>query len=159
MPFFTCRLECCDNPDNITNGNYELIDGDTEYGARVQYTCVTGYEIVGGDEFLTCNNNTNWTGTVPTCQIMNCVTVNASINGIIVNMGHGTYTYGDSVSFSCNIGYMIAGNVSITCQADGNWSDSTPLCVNTQAMPSGMCVCTHDLCVVIIIVKVILLLK
>ena len=141
MYFFTDKLEC-NNPNGIQNGDFELIDGDREYGARVQYTCVTGYEIVSGDELLTCNEDEVWVGTVPTCQIVSCATVNAPLNVIIVNMGQVTYTYGDSVSFSCNTGYMIAGNVSITCLADGNWSASTPLCVNIpQAMSSGMHVC------------------
>ena len=143
MYLFTDKLEC-KNPDGITNGNFELIDGDKEYGARVQYTCVTGYEIISGDELLTCNKDELWVGTVPTCQIVSCVTVNAPLNGIIVNMGQDTYTYGDSVSFSCNTGYMIAGNESITCLADGNWNGSTPLCVNSsQTMSSGMCVCVY----------------
>ncbi len=142
MYFFTEIVEC-DTPEDITNGNFELIDGDREYRARVQYTCVTGYEMDSGDELLTCDEDEEWVGTVPTCQIVSCATVNAPMNGI-VNMGQVTYTYGDSVSFSCNTGYMIAGNVSITCLADGSWSASTPLCVNIlQAMSSGMHVCVH----------------
>ncbi len=127
MYFFTDKLEC-NNPNGIQNGDFELIDGDREYGARVQYTCVTGYEIVSGDELLTCNEDEVWVGTVPTCQIVSCATVNAPLNVIIVNMGQVTYTYGDSVSFSCNTGHMIVGNESITCLADGSWSDSVPTC-------------------------------
>ncbi len=148
MYFFTDKLEC-NNPNGIQNGDFELIDGDKEYGARVQYTCDTGYEIVSGDEFLTCDEDEEWVGTEPACQIVSCDAVNAPLNGIIVNMGQGTY--GDSVSFSCNTGYMIVGNESITCLANGSWSASTPLCVNIPpAMSSGMHVCT---CTMNVIVK------
>jgi hypothetical protein len=42
--------------------------------------------------------------------------------------------YLDTTVYTCDTGYMIAiGNVSltVTCQSDGNWSDSVPTCIQT----------------------------
>jgi len=32
------------------------------------------------------------------------------------------------VDFSCNRGYLLAGNKSVTCQPDGNWTEIFPEC-------------------------------
>ncbi len=54
----------------MENGNYTLIDGDVEYGARVHYSCDPGYVINVEDNFLQCNVEQNWIGTIPTCTFV-----------------------------------------------------------------------------------------
>ena len=95
-----------------------------QYGARAQYQCNTGHEIVSGDEFLTCNEEEEWIGTIPTCQIISCPILNPLINGSI----SGTYTYNSVVNFTCNIGYVLTGNAQLTCQANKSWNGSVPTC-------------------------------
>ena len=56
----------------VENGNYTLIDGDVEYGARVQYSCDPGYMINVEDNFLQCNEEQNWIGTIPICTFVEC---------------------------------------------------------------------------------------
>ena len=38
-------------------------------------------------------------------------------------------TFGQTATYSCNIGYNLVENSTRTCQAIGNWSGSAPTCV------------------------------
>ena len=51
-----------------------------------------------------------------------------------------------AVSFSCNQGYKLIGNSSLTCQADGQWSGIVPIC-------KGMCLLFLFTSVVSMVVK------
>ena len=35
---------------------------------------------------------------------------------------------GDTCSFTCNAGYELTGNDTMTCQSDGSWSGSNDVC-------------------------------
>ena len=41
----------------------------------------------------------------------------------------GTFTVGQSVTYLCDLGYRAQGLTTLTCQASGDWSASTPVCV------------------------------
>ena len=46
---------------------------------------------------------------------------------------HGTLTgdsisFGSEVSYSCDNGYILTGDADRTCQADGSWTGSDPIC-------------------------------
>ena len=56
---------------------------------------------------------------------------NASITGcgtnFVIEHGYANFntdldlTYNQSISVTCQIGYIMVGNPNIICQADGNW--------------------------------------
>ena len=114
----------CGNVPNVTNAIATLVDGDTQYGATVQYNCSIGYRPIG-NSIITCPLNGSWP-TPLTCTIVEC-----GDPGIPVN-GHSTgnnFTYGSTVTFTCDIGYELQGNKTALCQADGQWSSNIPLCL------------------------------
>ena len=39
-----------------------------------------------------------------------------------------TFKYQSTVVLECDPGYKLAGNITRTCQVDGNWSGSQPTC-------------------------------
>ena len=42
---------------------------------------------------------------------------------------HGDVTsYGATVSFTCEVGYLLTGSPNRTCQADGEWSGDIAVC-------------------------------
>ena len=41
----------------------------------------------------------------------------------------GNSTFQDSCTFSCNVGYMLTGSDTRTCQSNGSWSGNVPVCV------------------------------
>ena len=57
---------------------------------------------------------------------MDCGSLNATVNGQ-VDLTSGT-TFGQTATYSCNIGYNLVGDSTRTCQATGVWSGSTPTC-------------------------------
>ncbi len=116
----------CSALDNINEGSLEYIDGDMQYGARARYQCNTGYEIISGSVILTCNENGDWNGTIPTCQIINCPVLSEPLNGKLDETN--IYSYGSVISFSCDIGFILIGNSELTCQADKSWNGSIPTC-------------------------------
>ena len=56
---------------------------------------------------------------------MRCGTLTDPVNG---QVNTTTGTFGQTASYSCNIGYNLTGDSTRTCQADGNWSGSVPTC-------------------------------
>ena len=108
---------------NVTNAIATLVDGDTQYGATVQYNCSIGY-IPIGNSTITCPLNGSWP-THLTCTILECGHLGGPVNGYTIG---NNFTYGSTVTFSCDIGYELEGNETALCQANGQWSSNIPLC-------------------------------
>ena len=66
-----------------------------------------------------------------------CGTLNNPTNGEVSADGS---TFGSQANYSCSEGYVLNGNSTRMCQADGQWSGSEPLCEGQDC-----CVCTHHL--------------
>ena len=48
--------------------------------------------------------------------------IRSAINAGLTNSARTTYYYEDQVEITCNLGYRLNGNNTITCEADGRWS-------------------------------------
>ena len=44
----------------------------------------------------------------------------------------GIANSGDTCSYTCNNGYKLNGSATRTCQIDGSWSDSDPVCERSE---------------------------
>ncbi|KAI8485711.1 hypothetical protein Bbelb_365450 [Branchiostoma belcheri] len=97
--------------------------GSNFYPNMVQFSCSSGYNLVGNSA-LTCQADATWSGTVPTCTRKECLLLTAPTNGAMT----GSNLYQDVVTFTCNSGYSLLGNPSLTCQADATWSGAVPIC-------------------------------
>ncbi|XP_053372632.1 E-selectin-like [Mercenaria mercenaria] len=98
------------------------------------YRCNTGYRMVG-PETRTCSENMAWEPDQDTeCIIQDCGILRNPLNGN-VDQSSGT-TYGQTVTFSCSVGYQIFGAEQATCMADGSWSTTSPLCQITSMLLS-----------------------
>ncbi|XP_035691422.1 CUB and sushi domain-containing protein 1-like [Branchiostoma floridae] len=120
----TCTIVQCSAQSSPTNGG---VSGGNSYGDVATFTCNTGYHMVGTSA-LSCQADGTWTGTAPTCLIVQCPVQTAPDNGGM----SGTNNYQDVVQFTCNSGYDMTGAASTTCQADGTWSNSAPTCGAVQ---------------------------
>ena len=109
------------------------MDGNTQYGSRVIYSCFSGYLQIGGDDFLQCNGFGEWEGTLPRCEVITeCSTIDEFENGMITG---SDYSVGSTLEFACNNGFLLFGNSFITCETFGIWSDSTPICITAPEPP------------------------
>ena len=113
-------------PNDVANTNYLLdSDSDTQYGARAQYNCSTGYNATSGDGLITCQLNGQWTELSLVCELVNCGDPGVPQNGQAIG---NVFTFGSSVEFQCNTGYELTGNTSTFCHANGEWNTSLPYC-------------------------------
>ncbi|XP_064386320.1 CUB and sushi domain-containing protein 1-like isoform X2 [Halichondria panicea] len=130
-----CSPVDCGPPTNPSNGAVDKSTGTT-FMMTATYTCNTGYNIVGS-ESRTCGvNGTSgattltdgvWSPAAPTCEIVNCGSLDAPSNGT-VDTSSGT-TYLRRANYTCNPGYTLTGGEGTrTCQANGMWSSSDPAC-------------------------------
>ncbi|XP_035664407.1 sushi, nidogen and EGF-like domain-containing protein 1 [Branchiostoma floridae] len=67
---------------------------------------------------------------------VNCGNPGPITNGTVSGSG---YRYGDYVYFSCNTHYVLVGQPSARCQANGQWSASKPQCLFGNTCHSNPC--------------------
>ena len=109
------------------------MDNDTQYGARVQYNCSTGYNINGND-IISCLLNASWSSPTPSCSIVNCGNPGEPANGYT---NDNVFTYQSTVQYYCNVGYQLSGDSSIECTANGNWNNTLPNCAIINCTDPG----------------------
>uniref|UniRef100_H2Z7B2 Sushi domain-containing protein n=1 Tax=Ciona savignyi TaxID=51511 RepID=H2Z7B2_CIOSA len=121
----TCTEIKCRDPLEINHGIFNPLPS-YYIGSRVSYRCNPGYQLQG-DETIICENNGEWSSTEPTCNEITCPALTAPTNGLISNP-RPVYTYGNTVFFTCHLGYRRNGQRSIHCSNDGTWSHPVPTC-------------------------------
>ena len=57
--------------------------------------------------------------------VVDCSALTNPPNGQVSTTGT---TFGQTATYSCNMGYNLVGDTTRTCQATGNWSGSEPTC-------------------------------
>jgi hypothetical protein len=92
-------------------------------GSTAIFSCENGYRLVGNSAVI-CQLNSLWNGTTPTCEIVDCGHLTLP-NGY-VNVSSTTYK--SLVHFSCLRDYILVGNKSAVCLANGRWNTSIPIC-------------------------------
>ncbi len=128
----------------LVNADFLFIDGDTQYGDRVVYSCYSGYLQIGGDDFLQCNGFGEWEGTLPRCDLITeCSSIDELENGMITGTG---YSVGSTLEFACHDGFLLLGNSLITCQTFGIWSGSVPICIMAPPPPPAPQVNVYTTC-------------
>ena len=60
-----------------------------------------------------------------------CSTVSSPANGAVSMSQQGSTTM---ASFTCDVGYSLAGDTSITCLISGTWSSTPPTCGNDPSI-------------------------
>ncbi|XP_067041101.1 sushi, von Willebrand factor type A, EGF and pentraxin domain-containing protein 1-like [Acropora muricata] len=121
-----CLENSCGNPGTPDNG--QKIGVNYKYYDVVNFTCSTGYQLIGSAS-RKCQTNGDWDGTQPICRIISCGDPGSPINGEILG---SEFTYGKTVIYDCNPGYQLKGTRSRTCQLDGSWSGLVATCVSSS---------------------------
>ena len=69
----------------------------------------------------------DWSDELPYCNVLNCTDPGVPSNG---NHDASNFTSGSTIVFTCNDGYRLYGDASITCFR-GNWTSPLPTCNST----------------------------
>lgn len=130
---FSCVKRQCSNPGELRNGQV-IIKTDYSFGSQIEFSCLEGY-ILMGPTTSHCelqDKTVGWSNSFPECVIAQCESPPDISNGKH-NAGSGNvYTYGSSVSYSCDPSFSMLGEASISCTVvnatKGVWSPSPPTC-------------------------------
>ncbi|XP_050003608.1 C4b-binding protein alpha chain isoform X3 [Alexandromys fortis] len=130
-PLPDCVSVKCRPPPDISHGRHSGGDEDFyTYGSSITYRCHPNFSLVGSAS-ITCSvvNKTVgvWSPSPPTCEKINCPQPYV-LHGVIDSGFRATYKYKDSVRFACLKGAILRGKNTISCEADGNWHPSPPVC-------------------------------
>ncbi|CAH1270697.1 CSMD1 [Branchiostoma lanceolatum] len=131
-----CTAVQCSPPTAPENGALSS-EGATSYDYQdeVEFSCNQGYELDGAAS-VTCQADQQWSAPVPTCNPVQCGALTAPAHGTL--SAADATSYQDVVQVTCEHGYELDGASSVTCQADGTWSEPLPACQAVQcATPSA----------------------
>ncbi|XP_051920530.1 CUB and sushi domain-containing protein 3-like isoform X1 [Hippocampus zosterae] len=121
-----CTMITCGDPGIPANGL--RFGDDTTVGHNVTFMCQPGFVMSGGDHSATrtCTNNGTWSGAIPTCKVVMCVTPPSIPNSLLEG---SVWEWGTSVSYSCLSGYELSFPAVLTCTGNGTWSGDLPQCL------------------------------
>ncbi|XP_064604947.1 limulus clotting factor C-like [Liolophura sinensis] len=129
----TC-VRSCGEPPNLHNGRYE--GTNWAEGGRVRYYCNDRWTL-SGDSSLVCRDGT-WTGTAPSCALAQCN--KPVISNGIVTPDSNLYPVGNSITVTCQAGFTLQGDSSLTCLQNSAWNRPSPRCtVTTTTLPPVTC--------------------
>uniref|UniRef100_A0A8C9EZG8 Sushi domain-containing protein n=1 Tax=Pavo cristatus TaxID=9049 RepID=A0A8C9EZG8_PAVCR len=101
------------------------------YAAVVTYTCEPG-RVLAGTASIFCTSVDGgrgaWSGPPPRCGEVQCPPPPSIANGKHSSQPSDTFLPGAAVQYTCKDGYLLTGNASITCTAEGTWSQPRPRC-------------------------------
>lgn len=121
-----CKRIECGFPAEIAHGSYELINETVSYLSHVQYSCESGYEMVGRSR-LVCDIDERWNGPPPRCDVIQCEDPPQVTNARVI-LTHNVSVFGSVAEYSCLRGYEMHGAKKIACLSTGLWDLPAPTC-------------------------------
>ncbi|XP_023815635.1 CUB and sushi domain-containing protein 2 isoform X1 [Oryzias latipes] len=119
-----CSVINCGDPGVPANG--VRFGTDFSYNHTVSFQCSPGFTMdADRASTLICTKDRTWNGTKPLCKAIVCGPPPTIPNGQVVGTD---FTWGSSISYSCNQGYQLSLPTVLTCQGNGNWSGEKPQC-------------------------------
>ncbi|XP_019285664.2 C4b-binding protein alpha chain isoform X1 [Panthera pardus] len=128
-----CVKKRCKHPGELQNGQV-IVKTDILFGSRIEFVCSTGYVLVGSatSHCEIQDRGVDWSDPLPQCIIAKCDPPPAISNGKHNGGDEDLYTYGSSVTYSCDPNFSLLGKASISCtvknKKTGVWSPSPPTC-------------------------------
>jgi hypothetical protein len=119
----SCTIQSCPAPPAITVGAGQNVpSGPIQYGTGVVVVCNSGFKLSGsGQPTAVCQANLTLSANLQTCTRVPCTLPAADPNGALVPSA-GPVVYQDTVSMTCNQGYVPVDAglpTSVVCPASG----------------------------------------
>ncbi|XP_069897715.1 C4b-binding protein alpha chain-like [Dipodomys merriami] len=128
-----CVKKRCQNPGDLPNGQIE-IKTDFSFGSQIHFSCSEGYMLTGpATSFCEIQDRgVGWSDPLPVCVSVICESPPVISNGKHNGGDEDVFTYGSSVTYSCDPNFSLIGNASISCsvvnKTIGIWSPDPPTC-------------------------------
>ncbi|KAM6192173.1 complement component receptor 1-like protein [Sarcoramphus papa] len=134
-----CTPKLCTYPGEPANGRLILAE-KFSFGSAVNFTCNTGYRLVGNSQ-IQCvikNGVVTWDRDIPICEAIPCSPPPEIANGEHSGTDKELFEYGASVTYRCHTvkrgetPFSLVGDASIFCTTTDNingvWSKPAPEC-------------------------------
>ncbi|XP_065195333.1 uncharacterized protein LOC135826660 [Sycon ciliatum] len=128
-PSPTCDPISCPSLGSPSDGQV-VLSGGLAYRSIATYQCSVGYYLKGNSS-SSCLISGQWSSPLPVCTIRKCSNPGTPANG---GRTLKSLTFGSIAEYTCNVGYMIRGQRTSTCNYQGHWSSPPPTC-NRIACP------------------------
>ncbi|XP_068228821.1 sushi, von Willebrand factor type A, EGF and pentraxin domain-containing protein 1-like isoform X2 [Palaemon carinicauda] len=120
----SCEPVDCGDPGTLPNG--QITGTSFTLGSKVTFSCDEGFNLLG-ESITECLPDGSWSNYVTSCLQITCPEPQKIEFGKII-AGDPESTYGASVAYECNVGYVLAGSNKLICGSNGTWSKSYPQC-------------------------------
>uniref|UniRef100_A0A3Q2PYT7 Sushi, von Willebrand factor type A, EGF and pentraxin domain containing 1 n=1 Tax=Fundulus heteroclitus TaxID=8078 RepID=A0A3Q2PYT7_FUNHE len=133
----TCRARSCPPISRPQHGFLRCGDGGASYRTQCQVGCERGYRLEG-DSTLTCQANSQWSGSLPRCVEVRCPPILNPKDNILLTppaCRKRPVAPGFICHLSCRQGYSLQGNRRAACMSSGNWTATVhkAVCKDTEA--------------------------
>ncbi|XP_069732198.1 complement component receptor 1-like protein [Phaenicophaeus curvirostris] len=134
-----CIPKLCPYPGEPDHGRLVLPE-KFFFGSSANFTCNTGYRLVGNSEIhcVLKNGVVTWDRDIPMCEAIPCLPPPEIANGDHTGAGQDEFEYGASVTYRCHTvrrgerPFSLVGDASIFCtttdNVNGVWSKPAPEC-------------------------------
>nr|XP_009857750.3 limulus clotting factor C-like [Ciona intestinalis] len=99
---------------------YSFGERELRYGAEVWYRCESEYRLLGSNVAV-CTARGRWSNQPPVC-VSKCPRPSNPNHGYVDELSGLTVTYG------CDVGYVLEGSHRSRCLRNGNWDLNPPTC-------------------------------
>lgn len=132
------RPSTCGSPDHYENSTIievpstledGAVDKSFQAGKTVTYACPVGHKL-DSPRTRKCLYDGTWSGRAPKCLYVNCGPVSSQTieNGRLIYLNQSQTTFGSQVKYVCYEDYVLVGDDTRQCQADGKWGGKQPYC-------------------------------
>ncbi|XP_042564915.1 P-selectin-like [Clupea harengus] len=145
----TCKVIQCDQLKAPLHGKLRCQDPleKFSYSSTCWSECDTGFTLKGSNS-THCSAQGQWSHTLPVCQVVACEQLNAPSQGKLQCQDPlEKFCYNSTCWSECDTGFTLKGSNSTHCSAQGQWSNTLPVCQvavkcdKLKAPPNGKLQC------------------
>ncbi|XP_058612012.1 P-selectin isoform X1 [Onychostoma macrolepis] len=123
-------IQCPSLSDALSYGNMTCTHplSTNSYNSSCEFKCEEGFVLKGADS-THCDHTGHWTHSTPICTAVACdPLVTPAKSHLACTDPLGKFSFRSSCNTTCEEGYTLKGETTLTCLSDGSWSESTPAC-------------------------------